>query len=130
MTTGCKLAPVYLLPASCLCSPLEKKEEVMPKVKFKPMFVEIQGTMYEMVFKKSSHGNPIVTRKPDMSKVKWSPAQKQQRKRFKVGVAAVQAALREPRVRRKYERKAKRLEKRAWDLAMSDYFAGKDLYKR
>lgn len=102
----------------------------MPRVRFKPMLVEIQGTMYEMVFKKSPHGNPIVTKKPDMSKVKWSKAQKQQRKRFKVGVAAVQAALKEPKVRLNYERKAKKQGKRAWDLAMSEYFAGKDLYRR
>lgn len=121
------LHPLYLM----LILPLGKrKKKSMPRVRFKPMFVEIQGTMYEMVFKKSPHGNPIVTKKPDMSKVKWSKAQKDQRKRFKAGVASVQAALMEPKVRLKYERKAKRQDKRAWDLAMSDYFAGKDLYAK
>ncbi len=30
--------------------------------------------MYDLVFKKSPKGNMIVTKKPDMSKVKWSKA--------------------------------------------------------
>ena len=102
----------------------------MPKVKLNSMIVEIQGTLYDLVFKKSPQGEMIVTKKPDMSRVKWSKAQKDQRKRFKAGVAAVQAALREPKVRLKYDRKAKKQDKRAWDLAMSDYFAGKDLYTK
>ena len=37
----------------------------MPKVRYKGMVVEIQGTMYDVVFKKSSQGKTIVTKKPD-----------------------------------------------------------------
>ena len=37
----------------------------MPKVRFEEMVVEIQGTMYDMVFKKSPRGKTIVTKKPD-----------------------------------------------------------------
>ena len=43
------------------------------------MVVEIQGTMYDVVFKKSPQGKTIVTKKPDMSGVKWSKAQKDNR---------------------------------------------------
>jgi hypothetical protein len=42
-------------------------------------------------------------------------------------VASVQAALADPKVRARYDRKAKKQDKRAWDLAMSDWFKGKDL---
>ena len=63
-----------------------------------------------------------------MSKVKWSKAQKEQRKRMKRAVASVQVALADPKVRARYDRKAKKQDKRAWDMAMSDYFKGKDLY--
>ncbi len=102
----------------------------MAKVRLKTPIVEIQGTLYEVIFKRSPQGKTIISNKPDMSHVKWSQAQKEQRLHFKAGVATVQAALREPKVRLKYERKAKRQKKRAWDLAMADYFAGKDLYRK
>lgn len=100
----------------------------MPKVRLSPLVEEIHGTLYDVVFKKSPQGEMIVTKKPDMSKVKWSRAQKDQRERFGKGVAAVRAALAEAKVRARYERKAKKLGKRAWDVAMADYFAGEDLF--
>jgi hypothetical protein len=83
--------------------------------------------MYDVVFRKSPGGTLIVTRRPDMSKVKWSEAQKAQRARFKLAVAGARAALADPNVRARYERKAKKLHKRAWDLAVSDHFPEKNL---
>jgi len=47
--------------------------------------------------------------------------------RFKLAVVYAHAALAEPKVRRKYESRAKKLGKRPWDVALSDYFKGKDL---
>lgn len=99
----------------------------MPKVRFAPVVESIQGTMYDVVFKKSPKGNTIVTKKPDMSNVEWSEAQIAQRQRFKQANAYAKAVLSDPKVRAKYERRAKRLHKRARDVAFSDYFAGKDL---
>ena len=94
----------------------------MPKVRLQPLIEEIHGTMYDVVFKLSSKGNMIVTKRPDMSNVKWSQAQTAQRERFKQAVAYAQAALADPKVRAQYERKAKKENKRAWDVAVSDYF--------
>ena len=102
----------------------------MPKVRLQPAIIEIRGTLYDVVFKKSPQGKMIVTKRPDMSKVKWSPAQKAQRQRFKKAAAYAKAALAEPQVRLRYERKAKKQNKRAWDLAVSDYFKDKDLLKK
>jgi hypothetical protein len=99
----------------------------MPKVKFQPAILEIRGTMYDVVFKKSPQGKMIVTKRPDMSNVEWSPAQKAQRQRFKEAAAYAKAVLAEPQVRLCYERKAKEQNKRTWDLAVSDYFKGNDL---
>jgi hypothetical protein len=99
----------------------------MPKVRFNPLIEEIHGTMYDVVFKRSPKGNMIVTKRPDMSRVEWSEAQIAQRARFKQAVAYARAALAEPKVRARYEKQAKRQHKRAWDVAMSDFFAGKDL---
>ena len=70
----------------------------------------------------------IVTKRPDMSSVEWSPAQKAQRQRFKEAVVHVKAALADPKVRARYERRAKKQNKRAWDLAMADHFQGRDLH--
>jgi len=99
----------------------------MPKVRLNPLIEEIHGTMYGVVFKLSSKGNMIVTKRPDMSKVKWSKAQEEQRRRFKEAVAYARAALADPKLRARYERKAKRQGKRAWDAAVSDYFQREDL---
>ena len=57
-----------------------------------------------------------------MSKVKWSPAQKAHRLRFKRAVAHAKAALADPAVRAEYEKMARKLGKRAFDLAVSDQF--------
>lgn len=99
----------------------------MPKVRLKPAIVQIQGTLFDVVFKLSPQGKMIVTKRPDMSKVKWSKAQKAQRQRFKQAVAYAKAALAEPKLRARYERQAKKKNKRAWDLAVSDFFQGRDL---
>ena len=99
----------------------------MPKVILPPLIEEIHGTMYDMVFKRSPQGKMIVTKIPDMSNVEWSEAQQAHRARFGLATEYARAALAEPKVRARYERRAKKQHKRAWDVAMSDYFKGKDL---
>jgi hypothetical protein len=42
-------------------------------------------------------------------------------------IMTTQLAFLDPRVRAKYERKAKKLNRRAWNLALSDCLKGKDL---
>ena len=102
----------------------------MPKVKLAPFIEEIHGTLYDMVFKKTPQGEMIVTKKPDMSRVKWSKAQKANRKHMSEAITAAQLALMDPKVRAKYERKAKKQGRRAWNLALSDCLKGKDLRGR
>ena len=102
----------------------------MPKAKLRPLIEEIQGTMYGVILKKSPTGKIIVTKRPDMSNVEWSEAQRAQRQRFKLANAYAKAALAEPKLRARYEKKAARQHKRARDVAMSDYFKGKDLLSK
>ncbi|HUE97971.1 MAG TPA: hypothetical protein VMN99_01885 [Anaerolineales bacterium] len=99
----------------------------MPRVRLNPLIEKIHGTMYDVVFKRSPKGNMIVTKRPDMSNVEWSNAQKAQRERFKQATTYAKSALAEPKLRARYENRAKRQHKRAWDVAISDYFHGKDL---
>jgi hypothetical protein len=94
----------------------------MPKVRLTALVGEIHGTLYDVVFKRSAKGNMIVTKRPDMSQVKWSQAQQEQRQRFKQAVVYAKAALAEPKLRARYEKRAKREHKRAWDVALGDYF--------
>ena len=61
----------------------------MPKVRLKDAIAEIHGTLYDIVLKRSPQGEMIVTKRPDMSNVKWSPAQKAQRQRFREGAGLV-----------------------------------------
>jgi hypothetical protein len=99
----------------------------MPKVRLSPLVEEIHGEMYGVVFKRSPKGNTIVTKRPDMSNVEWSDAQQAHRERFGQATAYARAALAEPKLRARYEKRAKRQKKRAWDVAMADYFKGKNL---
>ena len=100
----------------------------MPRVRLKGPVEEIGGTFYDVVFKKSHSGKTIVSKKPDMSGVEWSEAQWDQRKRFALASDYAKAALAEPKVRAAYQKRAKRLHKRPRDLAISDYFKGKNLF--
>jgi hypothetical protein len=99
----------------------------MPRVRFSPLVEEIHGTLYDVVFKRSPKGNMIVTKRPDMSKVKWSEAQQNQRRRFKAANAYARAAMANPQVRLIYEARAASENKRAYYLALSDYLQGNDL---
>ena len=102
----------------------------MAKVRLHALIEEINGTLYDVVFKRAPNGDQIVTRRPDMSNVEWSDAQRAHRERFRQAVVYAKAALAEPKLRARYERRAKRQKKRAWDVAMADYFAGKNLLPR
>ena len=99
----------------------------MPKVRFKGMVVEIQGTMYDVVFKKSPQGKTIVTKKPDMSGVKWSKAQKNNRKRMRYANDYAKAAMADPQVRAVYEARAAKEGRIAYNVALSDYWKEKNL---
>jgi hypothetical protein len=102
----------------------------MPRVRSKGPVDEIQGTFYDVVFQKSPSGKTIVSKKPDMSGVEWSEAQWDARKRFALASDYATAAKAEPSVWAAYQKRAKRLHKRPRDLAISDYFKGKNLLSK
>ncbi len=102
----------------------------MPKVVLNPAIREIRGKLGGMVFRLSHTGELIVTKAPDMSKVKWSKAQKAHRQRFKQAVIYAKAAMAEPKVRAAYEKLAAKNHKRPFDMAVSDYFKGNNLLAR
>jgi len=99
----------------------------MAKVTLAPFVKDISGKVGNTVFRRSHNGKLIAAKMPNMSNVKWSKAQKAHRQRFKKAVAYAKAAMAEPKVRAKYEKAAVKAGKRPYDLAVSDYFKGKDL---
>ena len=99
----------------------------MAKITIDPMIKSIQGRLGGYVFRRTPAGGISISKIPDMSRVKWSKAQKEHRKRFKKAVAYAKAAMAEPRVRARYEKEAAKKNKRPFDLAVSDYFKGRNL---
>ena len=70
--------------------------------------------------------------RPDMSRVRRSAAQKAHHERFKEAVLYANLAMKDPAVRPVYEQMAaeKKNNKRPFDMAVSDYFAGNDLFRK
>ena len=99
----------------------------MAKVKLNSMLKEVHGRVGDVIFRQSHTGEMSVTKLPDMSNVQWSTAQQAHRQRFKLAVAYAKAAMAEPKVRARYEKAALKAGKRPFDLAVADYFKGKDL---
>ncbi len=102
----------------------------MAKVTLNPAILRIQGKMGNAVFRLSHTGELSMTKDPDMSKVKWSKAQKAHRLRFKKAVAYARAAMAEPKLRAVYEKMAAKKGKRPFDIPVSDYFKGNDLLSK
>jgi len=85
----------------------------MAKIKLHPTILSAQGKMASAVFRRSHTGEMTLIKLADMSKVKWSKAQKEHRRRFKAAVAYAKAAthrvgMAEPKVRAVYEKSAKK----------------------
>jgi hypothetical protein len=102
----------------------------MPKVLLHPWVKAISGKMGDVVFKRTPNGETIMTKRADMTKVKWSPAQEAHRKRLKPANSYARAAMADPKVSLIYQKRAARQKKRAYALAISDYFKGKNLLKK
>ena len=101
----------------------------MAKAKLNPILELITGKIGNLVFRRAHTGKLSVIYRPDMSRVKWSAAQKAHRERFREAVTYTKAAMKDPDVRPVYEQMAseKKSNKRPFDMAVSDYFAGNDL---
>ena len=102
----------------------------MPKVILNLTIKELRGAMQDFVYRTSPNGKVYLSRRPDMSKVKWSKAQKQSRRRFQEASKYAHAALEDPKLRRHYEKRAAKERRVAYRVALSDYLKGKDLLSK
>ncbi len=98
----------------------------MAKLQFNPLLKTAHGRVGTAVFRRSWTGKITLIKRADMSNVKWSEAQPAHRQRFKAVVAYAKAALADPTVRARYEQAPQQQGKRQFDIAVSDYFKGKN----
>jgi hypothetical protein len=101
----------------------------MAKAQLNPVFELFTGKIGNLVFRRAHTGKLSVMYRSARSRVKWSPAQKAQRERFREAVIYAKAAMNDPEVRPVYEQMAaeKKNNRRPFDMAVSDYFKGRDL---
>lgn len=98
----------------------------MAKVKLNPALQQIRGRLAGFVYR-IRYGEQTISKSPDMSNVKWSAAQVEHRRRFKLAVAYAHQAMDNEAVRMQYTAEAAEKGKRPFDLAVSDYFRGRNL---
>lgn len=69
----------------------------MAKVQLNALLKQLQGAIGGLVIKQTAHG-PILAAKPDMSRVKWSPAQIAQRKLMRAASSHYRRTMEDPKL--------------------------------
>jgi hypothetical protein len=98
----------------------------MTKVRLHPPVKSMSGKMGIYTYR-YTRGQQTLMKTPDMSKVKWSEAQKANRERFRQAIVYARAAMADPKVRAHYEMLGKKANRQAFRVAVSDFCAGKNL---
>ena len=101
----------------------------MAKVLFHPLLKQLRGKIDGLVFRLSHNGRISAYGSPDMSRVKWSPAQVAHRERIAEASAYAKAALANPQIRAIYEQMSMEMKgnKRPYDMALKHYYDGNNL---
>jgi hypothetical protein len=103
----------------------------MAKVSFNPLIKWFTGSLGKLVFRRSHNGKVSAYPTPDMSQVRWSRAQKDQRRRIKEASKYASAAVADPDLRPVYIQMAEANNmnpNRPFDMALKDYYhTGNDL---
>ena len=99
------------------------------KVELNPTVDKYRGKIGKLTYR-WMYGKQTVMKTPDMSKVKWSKAQKANRERFAEAIHYAHQAMADPKVRKHYEKVAKKANRQAFRVAVSDFCAGKNLLEK
>lgn len=98
------------------------------KIKLNPFLKEVRGKIGNTVFRLCHTGELQIAARPDMSRVKWSEAQKAHRKRFRYAVDYAKFCMKIPELRAYYlEMAHEQGTNRPFDEAVRHYFMGRDL---
>jgi DnaJ-class molecular chaperone len=100
----------------------------MVKVILQSGLRELRGKMGDWTYRRM-YGKQTIMKTPDMSRVKWSKAQKASRERFREAIHYAKQAMADPKVRAQYEKAGKKAGRQPFRMAVSDFFEGKNLLK-
>ena len=101
----------------------------MVKVILQPGLKELRGKMGDWTYRRM-YGKQTIMKTPDMSKVKWSDAQKASRERFAEAIHYAKRAMADPKARAHYEKLGKKAKRQPFRVAVSDFLAGKNLLEK
>ena len=96
------------------------------EVILQPGLRELRGKMGDWTYRRM-YGKQTIMKTPDMSKVKWSKAQKENRQRFKKAIRYARMAMADPKAGAHYEKVAKKTGRQPFRVAVSDFFEGKNM---
>jgi hypothetical protein len=99
------------------------------KVKLNPTVEQFRGKIGGMTYR-MMYGKQTAMKTPDMSEVKWSEAQEAERRRFRKAIAYARTVMADPALRAQYQKRARRAKRQAFRVAVSDYYAGKNLLEK
>ena len=88
----------------------EGKSRGFHKIQLDAALASLSGTLGNLVYKhyRNDKRGHVISRKPDMSRVKWSPAQRAHRQRMKAAAAFHRQVLADPALLKKYTAHAKK----------------------
>jgi hypothetical protein len=92
----------------------------MAKVELHALFENVRGAIGDFVLRRTPHG-PVLSRRPDMSKVQWSPAQQARRKLMADAGVHYRAFMADPKQAARYKALAAKKKIPVSSLVMGDY---------
>jgi hypothetical protein len=101
----------------------------MAKVQLDAPIRRIKGTIGKLSYR-WMHGQQTVMKTPDMSKVKWSEAQKSSRRRFAEAIHYARQAMADPKTSVQYEKLGEKAGRQPFRVAVSDFLAGNNLLEK
>jgi hypothetical protein len=101
----------------------------MAKVVLDAPFKKITGKIGKLSYR-WTYGQQTVMQTPDMSKVKWSKAQKANRQRFAEAIHYARQAMADPQASAQYEKLGQESGRQPFRVAVSDFLAGNNLLEK
>ena len=99
------------------------------KVELNPTVDKYRGKIGKLTYR-VMYGKQTVMKTPDMSKVKWSKAQKASRTRFSEAIHYAKQTMADPKARAHYEKLGRKANRQPFRVAVSDFLAGKNLLEK
>jgi hypothetical protein len=92
----------------------------MAKLTLNSALKQLQGTIDGLIIKHTPHG-PVLCRRPDMSRVRWSPAQLAHRRRMQAAAAHYREVMADPGRAARCVARARKLKVPVSSLVMGEY---------